>query len=403
MKNFPASRHYKKYSTAQQGFSLVEILVGLVIGLLATLVIMQVFSVFEGQKRTTTGAADAQTNGSIALHTIASELKSAAYTMLPFGYSGTSDALIDCDSTAVTAAAATSGVGDPATLTAFNSPLSPVIIADGGTGVGASDSITVRYGNAGMAGIPVEIQDATTLPNLRVKNSDNCQTGIAVILPGSDTGSNCKVVTVIEIPPVVTPIGPNDSQIIKLGDTSGVNIVGGQDLVCLGNWNEVTYGVNASNLEKDGTPMVSDIVNIQAQYGIAVGGFYNKDLAENDPLRADFNQVIEWVNPVDGLASGDWGASITVANRNRIKAVRVAVVARNGQMEKTAVTQPCTTFDGTVNNGPCAWDDSSADVDAAPKIDLRANTADTTWQNYRYRVFETIIPIRNVMWSKETL
>ncbi len=80
----------------QAGFSLVEILVGLVIGLLATLVILQVFSVFEGQKRTTTGVADAQTNGSIALYTLARDLQRAGFAMEPVGVPGVADSPIEC-------------------------------------------------------------------------------------------------------------------------------------------------------------------------------------------------------------------------------------------------------------------------------------------------------------------
>ena len=41
------------------GFSLVELLVALIIGLLGIVVMMQVFRVFEEQKRTTTGGDDA--------------------------------------------------------------------------------------------------------------------------------------------------------------------------------------------------------------------------------------------------------------------------------------------------------------------------------------------------------
>jgi type IV pilus assembly protein PilW len=78
--------------------------------------------------------------------------------------------------------------------------------------------------------------------------------------------------------------------------------------------------------------------------------------------------------------------------------LHIAVVARNGLLEKDIVTSACTTDKGTANNGPCAWDDTN--VDAAPKIDL---SNDPDWQHYRYRVFETIIPLRNMIWSKETL
>ena len=54
----------------QSGFSLVEIMVGLLIGMLGIIVMMQVFGLFESQKRTTTGGDDAISSGSIALYGI---------------------------------------------------------------------------------------------------------------------------------------------------------------------------------------------------------------------------------------------------------------------------------------------------------------------------------------------
>lgn len=80
----------------QAGFTLAEIMVGLAIGMLATLVILQVFSVFETQKRATTGTADAQTNGSIALYTLGREMQLAGYGLIPFGVAGTLDSAIEC-------------------------------------------------------------------------------------------------------------------------------------------------------------------------------------------------------------------------------------------------------------------------------------------------------------------
>src|SRR3989338_7895818 len=61
------------------GFSLVEIMVGMVIGLLSTIIVMQVFATFEGQKRTTTGGSDAQTNGGVGLYTIERDIRMAGY------------------------------------------------------------------------------------------------------------------------------------------------------------------------------------------------------------------------------------------------------------------------------------------------------------------------------------
>ena len=88
----------------------------------------------------------------------------------------------------------------------------------------------------------------------------------------------------------------------------------------------------------------------------------------------------------------------TDANVPLVKAIRVAVVVRSSLLEKDIVTGTCTNSAG-VNNGPCAWNDSgdpNAADSPAPKIDL---SGDPNWQHYRYRVFETIIPLRNVLWA----
>src|ERR1700724_2221820 len=49
--------------THQHGFSLIEIMVGVVIGMIAVLIIYQVFAAAEGIKRNTTSVGDAQQNG----------------------------------------------------------------------------------------------------------------------------------------------------------------------------------------------------------------------------------------------------------------------------------------------------------------------------------------------------
>ena len=62
-----------------RGFTLVEIMVGVLIGLIGTVVIFQVFAVSEGQKRTTTGAGDAQQNGVFALFQVERDLRTAGF------------------------------------------------------------------------------------------------------------------------------------------------------------------------------------------------------------------------------------------------------------------------------------------------------------------------------------
>lgn len=209
-------------------------------------------------------------------------------------------------------------------------------------------------------------------------------------------GANCAMSTATAV--AVSAVPPT----ITLQNTSVA--VSKAKLACLGTWNEVTYRVNGGNLERcelttatlnggncslvtpnaDFVPIVAGVVNIQAQYGVSAA--------------ANSNLVTQWVD-----ASGGTWAAPTVTNRNRIKAIRIAIVARNAKVEPNAVTSACSSTTAAAPTGLCAWDATSANpsiASPAPTIDL---SADTKWQHYRYRVFETIIPLRNVIWSQPTL
>jgi type IV pilus assembly protein PilW len=357
---------------AQAGFSLVEILVGLIISLLVTLAIMQVFSVFEGQKRSTMGTADAQTNGNIALYNVQRDVQLAGFGLPVFAK--TNSPLFCTDFTPVGAS------------------ISPVVITDGGAAAGASDSITVRYGSTPSGGIPVPISTATvtTAPamSVGVLNNMGCQVNDTAIIVN---GASCVITNVtgptdIAVPPV--PTGP-DTTHIELQDGTGV--VATASISCMGAWSAHTYAVNNNQLERDGAANVAEIVNMQAQYGISAAG--------------NNNQVTEWVN----ATGATWGPAITTANRNRIKAVRIAIVARNGLLEKEDVTTACSSTVDAEPTGLCAWDATSvnpATASPAPEIDLSKNTDGTDnpdWQKYRYKVYETIVPIRSMIWAREAL
>ncbi|MEF8719394.1 MAG: prepilin-type N-terminal cleavage/methylation domain-containing protein [Candidatus Accumulibacter necessarius] len=69
------------------GFSLVELLVATAITLISLLIIVQVFSVYDGWKRTTTGTAQSQENGLLAAFSIERDLRSAGFGMVGLGCS----------------------------------------------------------------------------------------------------------------------------------------------------------------------------------------------------------------------------------------------------------------------------------------------------------------------------
>ncbi|MBK8385248.1 MAG: prepilin-type N-terminal cleavage/methylation domain-containing protein [Candidatus Accumulibacter sp.] len=62
-----------------RGFTLVEVMVAMVIGMIGIIIMMQVFASAEGQKRTTTGTGDAQSNGAMAIYTLQRDIREAGY------------------------------------------------------------------------------------------------------------------------------------------------------------------------------------------------------------------------------------------------------------------------------------------------------------------------------------
>lgn len=403
-------RFIKQYQSVkklkQAGFSLVELMVGLVIGLLATLAIMQVFSAFEGQKRTTSGTADAQTSGSIALYTLQRDLQLAGFGLplydeanMPLKCNTPAYPVVDHDNNAVTP----------------NINMSAVDIIDG-TNATDSDTVIVRYSASASGGVPVPVVGIPNIALKRVAVNNNMACFNADVVYAV-TGNTCDATRVNDntIDPVATPVRTNYTTITL--SSLPASIVDKTSLSCLTRWNEIRYLVDTSiannpqlaRLDTFGNtavaPVVSGIVNMQAQYGISA-----------NPTS---NQITQWVNatgawetkidPVTGIYTKTPGNTSNVcnalnANRNCIKAVRVAIVARNGLLEKLpAVSNACSSTTVANPTGVCAWDATSANpivASPAPVIDL-SNTA--SWNQYRYKVYETIIPMRNVVWTRERL
>jgi type IV pilus assembly protein PilW len=328
--------------------------------MLAAVIIIQVMSVFEAQRRTTTGTADAQTNGGIALYNIARELQMSGYPLI-----AVTDSALECTTVTgtVNGTAATPG------------RLSPVSITNDvvGAGVNASpsDTITIRYGTAPMGGVPTQLISVAAGLVVPVASNLGCQVNDISLITN---GPICAMSTVTAVTGNTVP-----NMSVTLADATGASS-SKTNLACMGAWNEITYAVNNGNLERNGVPSVAGIVNLQVQYGISAA--------------ANSNQVTAWVD-----ASGGTWAAPTVANRNRIKSVRIAVVARNAKMETDVVTTACSSTTAASPTGLCAWEGNAGSP--APTVDLSAG--DPNWARYRYRVFETIIPLRNMIWSRETL
>ncbi len=343
-----------------RGFSLVEVMVGMTLGLLAVLVIMQAFSVFENQKRTTTAGSDAQENGLMATVQLEQDIRNA-------GAGLTDSAAFNCSSIF---SYYDPGSGTP-TIPAPGVPssvMAPVTITDGGTT--GSDTVTITRGTGFLGSIPVTITSGMPQPSseLNVNRTTGFANGDLILV---SQGGNCTVMEVTQVQGAALKIqhnpgssGSTYNPAANFYNTAPGNtwptFTTGAKILNFGRLVINTYSVDTShNLQMVDasavtTTLVKDIVSLQAQYGIAATGSQN---------------VTQWV---DATATTGFN-SLDSAKVKRIKAVRITVVARSGKKEGGNVT---TSYPGGVN------------ISTLPD-----------WQKYRYRVYTTIIPLRNIIWA----
>ncbi|MEW5890653.1 MAG: PilW family protein [Pseudomonadota bacterium] len=355
---------------AQRGVTLVELMVALVIGAIAALVIQQVLATFEGQKRTSSGGSDAQSNGGVALFTLEREIRQAGYGLL-----GGAGALCPNGINIYFNGQTKSDGG----------VLLPVRIVDGGAG---PDAIELVRSDADFAAIPVSI--VKDMPNPSAIVTADGAGGLAqgqIFLVAS--GNGAKVCTLMQMSQAPQQTGngwnlqhnpgqfpynpPNPNTVFTTAPAYTI----GDVVVNMGSFAHRRYQVLCDRLTEvnptetaspftcdNTTPLVEQIVDLQAQYGIApVGG----------------TAINEWRNAT--VASG-W-ANPTAAAIARIRAVRIAVVARSVQYEKEPVSPA----------GIPLWEPGDPGDDP-PSLALTEEQ-----RHYRYKVFSTIVPIRNVIWS----
>lgn len=372
---------------AQRGFSMVELMVAVMIGLIGTIVIFQVFAVFEGQKRTTTSAGDAQQNGLLALVSLEREARMAGYGLsyVP---------LLGCN----VIAHDTNGARD------FNFRMTPMQVTDGAAG--APDTITMMYGSSNSLVAPARLiqGNAVSATTSRVNNPYGFVAAAAggdVILIG-EAGKSCSVRQITAIATDTLTHGGGGRYNKGGGLTVAYNVwdttasTGGV-LYNLGSAPVVaTYSLGRSDgnaalpIEEllfvnafqgsATTAIVDGIVQMQVQFGF--------DENANGVLDAG-----EWREPCADptqLTKGGTCSAATATDWSHVLAARIAIVARSSQPERP---DPST---GTCNTtgGPLTWTGGNIVLTGYPG-------ADPNWQCYRYRVFETSVPMRNLIWTPQ--
>jgi type IV pilus assembly protein PilW len=367
----------------QDGFGMTEIMVGMGIGMLAMVVVMQVFSQSEGQKRSTTGGADAQSNGAIGLYMIERDVRMAGWGMDPalFGNCGTT--FTYCDGSAACG-------GTAGELAGFS--LASVVVADGGS---QPDTVTAQFfanPNLDTFRYPGTTRLRSTMPQpsaeLNVGSTDGCEAGDLVLV--SQAG-NCTLmqVTTVQGPALKIQHNPGNDGIYNppanyQNSNGWPAYTTGASLSCFkapasAALFQRSYAIDSAlrQLQRDdnsvtpasvGEVVAPEIVDLQAEYGVTAGGASQT--------------VNEWVE-----ATGATWSAPDMEARKRIKAVRIALVARSTQYEKPGADGECTTTTPDMVAGWSSW----------AKFSTASYPAD--WKCYRYKVFETVVPLRNVLWG----
>ena len=365
-----------RQNTRIDGFSLTEIMVGIAIAMIAAVVIMQVFALFEGQKRAATSGSDALINGGIAIYTMERDARMAGYGL------GALSAL-GCK------------VNSSYNGTVQSFTLAPLTITDGAGG----SPDTIRVLSSSKIGWSVLARITTDHPPQATNMFVNTTQGIAVndMLIAYQSGKDCTLLQATGI--------PNGNVQIHHQNTSPWNPPGGQNifpqpdgyttgaiLFNLGSLIDHTYSLDAKgnlllsalqtvdNTTQQQT-IASNIVNLQAQYGF-----------DTRPGTQTDGRVDTWSDAmIDADGSGVAGDSGDI---RRIYAIRMALVARSGTREKLKADGTCAVPPTTDANRP-KWAAGTIDVSKNPD-----GSAVNDWNCYRYKVFETVVPLRNVLWGE---
>ncbi|WP_025869905.1 PilW family protein [Methylobacillus glycogenes] len=334
----------------QRGFSLVEMMVGIVIGLLGMLVIGQVLSISQDSNRTTAAGSDSQQNGALALLAIERDIRQSGYGM-------NVSQVLGCQ---------VSGT-DTSNGRAVSFLFVPSRITQGLDT--APDVIQLTYSNANMITSP-----SALLQNMVTADSDYVVSNrfgytVGDVLVTAAAGMTCDLTQITATPG--TPyqnnithastaryhgslIYPSSAQVFNMGRNPVSN-----------RYSIVDGGLQMfSELTGEAMLIADGVIDLQADYGLNSDGDVGNTI-DGYSTTPDLNG--------DGIISWDeW---------EKVMAVRVGLVSRSGKREAEIVTSNLPTWTGgTFSNV--------------------GNLSD--WQHYRYQVFETTVVLRNMLWKPPT-
>ncbi len=375
----------------QRGISLIEVLVGLAIGMIGMLVIFQTLTVWDARTRATTSGGDAQVTGTIAMYNLERDIRLAG---LGFGSGKSGDLAPELGCTV-------SGWDNTASAAkAFT--LVPVRIIDGDPG-NQPDGIVVLYGNSPYYVDRDEFTTATA-NSVETINRNGFKAGDIAVVTNGGTGvpasATCNFVQITD-----DSSGANQKTLrfdlvayadfyqngasvpaprFTAASGIGAGYVSGSvyslgPIPHLNNWSIVndTLGFADDFQLSQFFGVAEGVVDLKAQYG------YD---ADNDNRIDD----TEWTKTLP--VPTDW---------TRVRAIRLAMLIRSRNFERPGAASSAEQNYSAANP---VWAAASTafvmrNVDGTADSHAAGDPDPNNWRNYRYVVYEKIVPLRNVIWG----
>ena len=389
-----------------RGFSLVELMVSVVIGMLALLFATRLVISGEANKDAAVGGSDSMQNGMLAMFSLSGDAGTAGWGLNDRTVAGCNTTFSDQRGYALLGAKR-----DGVDIT----PLASVVIQSNGT---APDVISFNSGNsnAGVGSLKMmgDYGGESVLMG-DVRGPYGYSPGDVLVVAPQTPDRPCTVVQMSGL----NPAAGHDAELLlgagsqyrynpaaSMAQNYAKNVtfiynLGRPDLLHFHTWS-VQNGVlllratDLAGAEQSGASVADNIVSIKAQYG-----FDNRALPNYDPNPA--GNGTQAVVTSTGMQITVWSPTMIDADNDgvtggpgdyqRIAAVRIAVVARGKNAEKPAPGGSCSAstalpevFGNAVPNGV-------APVKMTVNVAVAGDPID--WKCYRYRVFETIVPILN--------
>lgn len=381
-----------------RGFSLIELMISLVIGMLALMFATRLILGAEQNKQAALGGSDSMQNGMLAMFSISNDAAQAGY--------GLNDPIVvGCDTVMTDAREYTlaPALRDGVVV----HPLAAAVIEPGGTG---PDRISL-YAGTSMTGTGT-LRVNSTYPDERTDFLvDRVPYGFAqndVILVAPEAiGTQCALAEISSDPSTLVvgadpllrvDVNPATRfNAVPLGPTFVKHLTRMFNLGPARNLSFHTWSVSNGFLQlratdlagasKAASTVVDNVVSIKAQYGF--------DRRAPDAFNPETGmQVTEW-SPIMLDADGD-GFNGGALDYQRITALRIAVVARSKSPERPAPGVDCASTTAFPVVFRAVEPDGATVVPMTVDVSVAGDPVD--WKCYRYRVFETIVPMRNSAW-----